>query len=170
MGNKKSKNKPNKKNNISNDNNNYKNSKNIYCPKFRLIKNFDTGSSVYYCFELLDGRLFICIGGYSFDIYNISDLVGYKRDLRINPGIYTVSSTQAHTGNIVICTYGKDMKIFSIDNNEVKEIQAITAENDRENFVYELSNGQLITMNWTGRIKLSYCSYFNAFDNDNRYL
>lgn len=46
------------------------------------------------------------------------------------------------------------MKIFSIANNEVKEIQTITAENDRENFVYELSNGQLITMNWDGRIKL----------------
>ena len=46
------------------------------------------------------------------------------------------------------------MKFFSIENNEVKEIQTITAEDDRENFVSELSNGQLITMNWYGRIKL----------------
>jgi len=46
------------------------------------------------------------------------------------------------------------MKLFSIDNNEIKEIQTIISDNERENFVYELSNGKLISMNWTGRIKL----------------
>ena len=46
------------------------------------------------------------------------------------------------------------MKFVSIENNEVKEIQTITAKDDRENFVSELSNVQLITMNWDGRIKL----------------
>ena len=46
------------------------------------------------------------------------------------------------------------MNIYSIEKNSAKRIQTITAELDRENFVSELSNGQLITMNWTGRIKL----------------
>jgi len=128
--------------------------KNIHSPKFKLIKNFDTKSYILYCFELLDERLYFCILGCFFDIYNINDFIEPKNELNINPHIDTVSSIQAYTGNIVICTYGQDMKIFSIDNNEVKEIQTITAEKDRENFVYELSNGQLITMNWTGRIKL----------------
>jgi len=149
MGNKKSKHfKSNKQNN------NLTTRIEIHSPKFNLLKNFETPSSIYYSFELLDERLYLCECGYSFDIYNINDFIEPKKELDINPGIYTVSSIQVHTGNIVICTYGQDMKIFSIDNNEVKEIQTITAEKDRENFVYELSNGQLITMNWTGRIKL----------------
>ena len=173
MGNKKSKpNKNNNKNNSINSNitNNSNNSINIFnsnntinvnnvinssnFPKLKLNKFFDNVSSIYYCFELIDGRLFLCICGYSFDIYNINQLDKNKKELEINPGIYTVSSTQLHTGIIVICTYGQDMKFFSIENNEVKEIQTITAEYDRENFVSELSNGQLITMNWYGRIKL----------------
>ena len=173
MGNKKSKpNKNNNKNNSINSNitNNSNNSINIFnsnntinvnnvinssnFPKLKLNKFFDNVSSIYYCFELIDGRLFLCICGYSFDIYNINQLDKNKKELEINPGIYTVSSTQLHTGIIVICTYGQDMKFFSIENNEVKEIQTITAEDDRENFVSELSNGQLITMNWYGRIKL----------------
>jgi len=128
--------------------------KNINSPKFILIKNFGTSGSIYYCFELLDGRLYLCLCGDYFEIYNINDFIEPKKELTIFPGVYTVSSIQVHTGNIVICTYVKDMKIYSIDNNEVIGIQTITAEKDRENFVYELSNGQLITMNWTGRIKL----------------
>ena len=126
----------------------------INFPKLQIAKSFDNDSSIYYCSELIDGRLFLCICGISFDIYNINQLDKNKIELSINPGIYTVSSTQLHTGIIVICTYGKDMKFFSIENNEVKEIQTITAEDDRENFVSELSSGQLITMNWDGRIKL----------------
>ena len=49
----------------------------------------------------------------------------------------------------MICTYGLDMKFVSMENNEVKEMQTITAKNDRENFVSELSNGQLITNQYT---------------------
>ena len=145
MGNKKSKHfKSNKLNNIQKLEVNKKKDliikKNINSPKFNLIKNFETSSSIYYCFELLDGRLYLCLFGVSFEIYNINDFIEPKKELTIDPGEYTVSSIQAHTGNIVICTYVKDMKIFSIDNNKVIEIQTITAENDRENFVYELSN------------------------------
>ena len=153
MGNKKSKLfKSKKQNNTQKMEVNKK--KDLNSPKFNLIKNFETSSSIYYCFELLDGRLYLCLCGDCFDIYNINDFIEPKKELRISPGVYTVSSIQAHTGNIVICTYVKDMKIFSIDNNKVIEIQTITSEEGRENFVYELSNGQLITMNWTGRIKL----------------
>ena len=149
---------PNKPNNIQkfdNNNSNLIRKKGISSPKFKLIKNFDNGSSIYYCFELIDGRLYLCVCGDFFNIYNINDYNEPKKELQIYPGVYTVSSIQAHTGNIVICTYVKDMKIFSIVNNEVKTIQTYTPEDgDRENFVYELSNGQLITMNWDGRIKL----------------
>ena len=105
MGNKKSKQKkPNKPNNIQklDNNNNLISKKGISSPKFKLIKNFDIGSSIYYCFELIDGRLYFCVCGYSFDIYNINDYNEPKKELHINPGVYTVSSIQAHTGNIVI--------------------------------------------------------------------
>ena len=144
MGNKKSKqNRPEKLNNtkILQDNgtnkpevNNKKGfniKKHIFFPKFNLIKKFATHGSIFYCFELLDGRLYLCICGDSFDIYNINDFVKPKKELEINPGVYTVSSIQAHTGNIVVCTYVRDMKVFSIDNNEVKEIQTISPEGYR---------------------------------------
>ena len=91
MGNKKSKpNKNNNKNNSINSNitNNSNNSINIFnsnntinvnnvinssnFPKLKLNKFFDNVSSIYYCFELIDSRLFLCICGDFFDIYNIN--------------------------------------------------------------------------------------------------
>ena len=115
MGNKKSKpNENNNKNNTFNSNNtinnmNSTNSNNainiinsnnnineINFPKLKLEKSFDNGSSIYYCFELLDGRLFLCNCGDTFSVYNINQLDKNKIELSINPGIYTVSSTQLH--------------------------------------------------------------------------
>ena len=71
-------------------------------PKLKLNKFFDNVISIYYSFELIDGRLFLCICGDFFDIYNINQLNKNKKELEINPGIYTVSSTQLHNGIIVI--------------------------------------------------------------------
>jgi len=71
--------------------------KNVYSPKFNLIKNFEPSSSIYYCFELLDGRLCLCMFGDWFDIYNINDFIEPKKEFKISPGVYIVSSIQAHT-------------------------------------------------------------------------
>jgi len=65
-----------------------------------------------------------------------------KKELQFYHYIYSTSSLQLNTGNILICTDDlKNIKLFSIDNNYVKEIQTITSD---ETFAYELSNGQLI--------------------------
>ena len=111
MGNKKSKNKK----------------EDIKSPKFELVKSFDQRSSIYYGFELKDGRFLFCIGGDSFDIYNINDLNNIKKDIKIYPPSYTVSCTQTKNGNIVVCCYVKDMVIYSIKENTEEKIQTISA-------------------------------------------
>lgn len=78
-------------------------------------------------------------------IFNINDNKEAKKELDINPyftfnvsqflinliGIYNVSRN--HSGNICIFTYIKDIKIFSINNNKIKEIQVINPKEDRDN-------------------------------------
>ena len=123
-------------------------------PKFELDIHFKSDSSVFYSYELLDGRLFVCLCGLYFEVYKLNNLHEAKKDLKFNPGIYTVSSTLVSNGNIVICTYGKDMKVISIEGNEVKDIQTITANGPREEFAFELSNKQLLTVNFYSRGKL----------------
>ena len=94
MGNKKSRpNKNNNKNSTINSNNIVSNininsyntiisNNTINYPKLKLDKFFDNVSSIYYCYELIDGRLFLCICGVFFDIYNINQLDKNKKRIR----------------------------------------------------------------------------------------
>ena len=122
---------------------------------FELKKSSKLSSSIYYGFELKDGRICLCICGSSFYIYNINNIQEGKEDITIDVG-YSVSSVELHNGHLVIVTYGPDMIFYSLEGNTYKEVQRISAKNEgcRENFVSQLLNGQLITMDWFGRIKL----------------
>ena len=69
---------------------------------------------------------------------------------------YSVSSVELFNGNLVVVTYGPHMIFYSINGTTFKEVQRISAKSEayRENFVSQLINRQLITMDWYGRIKL----------------
>ena len=127
----------------------------IRSPIFKLNKFCELRSSIYYGYELKDGRICLCISGSDFNIYNHDNIEENKEDLRIDDG-YSVSSVELHNGYLVVVTYGPHMIFYSINGNTYKEVQRISAKSEayRENFVSQLLNGQLITMDWYGRIKL----------------
>jgi len=78
MGNKKS-----KHSKYNKANNNLITKKEAYSPKFKLIKEFETSGSIYYCFELLDERLYFNRSNDHFEIYNINDFIEEKKRITI---------------------------------------------------------------------------------------
>ena len=127
----------------------------IKSPIFKINKFTELGSSIDYGYELKDGRICLCICNSFFNIYNVDNIQENKEDLRIDEG-FSVSSVELHNGNLVVVTYGPHIIFYSINGNTFKEVQRISVKSDayRENFVSQLLNGQLITMDWNGRIKL----------------
>ena len=127
----------------------------IKSPLFKIHKFTELRSSIYYGYELKDGRICLCIGGSFFRIYNIDNIQDKKEDLEIDVG-FSVSSVELYNGNLVVVTYGPHLIFYSINRTTFKEVQKISAKSEeyRENFVSQLLNRQLITMDWYGRIKL----------------
>ena len=98
----------------------------IKSPIFKINKFTKLSGSIYYGYELKDGRICLCICGSHFNIYNLDNIEEKKEELEIDVG-YSVSSVELHNGNLVIVTYGPDMIFYSINGNTFKEVQKISA-------------------------------------------
>jgi len=120
--------------------------------KFQLEKNItNEGNSIERVDELNDGRLLVSGGLGSLSIYNISDSDFWKKEVSLFLG-YIVSYKQLKSGNIVACNYQGLMGFFNLKGDIVQSIKY--EQSERENFIDELSNGQLIAFDFYGKTSL----------------